>query len=1690
MTDDAPRRPLVVLGMHRSGTSALAGALGHCGAWLGTSEELTEPSVENPKGFWERRDLRALCDELLVAAGADWWRVSNFETEAIPHAARMGALTRFRKIIGELDAHGTWAIKEPRLCLLLPVLRAHLTGAVCVHVYRNPLEVAQSLRVRNGFGIAEGLALWELYNLSALRASKGLKRTLIGYEELVARPADEMAKLLQRLKRLGVGGLRRPDEEAISAFVSHDLHRERASIAEAEPFLTDEQRLLWSRFQSGAALRLRPRTVYGPTTRRHLRDLESRVLSLEGLQSDLAEQRQQSSQLRRQLQESQQQGRDTADELRRQRQRDTRFEKELEESQRQGTRVTQELETERARSAQLQEQLHESRLEAKDAAARLTVEKERSASLQEELRRSERTGREAVEALKTERERVVDLQNELRESQLEGKQVANELAAERSNSARLERQLQESERDRSNLAEKLRMQAGAIEELAGKVETEQNRGAELADEVIALRNSTSWRFTAPMRAVSRAFKSIGKGVRSCWRLLGWLCTGQFGRAGAVMLPYYRRYVPRLLKRSIPRVAREALLGWLGSAERVDSDALRKQSDDRPVGLGAETGAGGVPGRAKARFGGLRRRPTVAIIAWDVGHNPVGRAHLLAQMLSRYFNVTVLGPAFPRFGGRVWEPLEGADPPVVPLPGEDLPQLLTLYERVAQGLIADAAIVCKPRLPSLLLGQMVKQSRSRPVFLDVDDSELAFTEAGTALSLEELTQADPDELRSPHSDTWTRFCDNYMDGIDGLLVSNETLQARYGGVIVPHARDEEVFNPKRYDRQDLRRRLGFGDDDRVVLFAGTPRAHKGVLAVANAVRSSNRQVRLLVIGTPPDPALGRELRAAGGARLTLLGNCPLQDLPRYVACADAVCLLQDPDSAVAQYQIPAKLTESLAFGLPVLASPVPPLRPFIDQGLIFETSPQTLGEDLDRVLGSGDSDRSAARRRREYFLGHMSYEAVGGELSSLLDRTIEKRTSAPPSPTTGKIVRLASQLPTTDAPVEAPAAPHGLDVVVVWKQRDLGLYGRRPDMLIKYLAARDDVRRVLVLEPPLSYETLCHWAGFPVTHQNRCQYVEWLRKSWGAHDTGKVSFHSHLYSDRGPSEANVVWHWPRRADYLDSVEQFFAAHDVDASESVFLVYPRSDDIPALLERFQPRRVVADVVDDERAWPHVTSRMRRAISDHYREVLSASDFAVTNCEPVREAMQEFHDDVRVLPNAIDLSLEQSLPLDSRYARFDRLDRPRIGYVGNLEQRIDLELIRYLAKQRPGWQLVLVGSTHANPEVLRLAELPNVHLPGVVLYEEAKHWIRGFDVAIIPHKRSQLTRHMNPLKLYLYQGMGVPVVSTAIENLGDFEEFIRVAGSREEFLTAVEAALDDQTGVGLNREEVVNQNTWQARVETLLGWLAEVGPRATPVVATRFAAGVDDGDGRVRVAESPDRYESSCAVCGDSGTFEREHRSIREGYQCASCGSSLRYRGQAQALLRHYSLDGATSVADLARQPDFRELAIYEPGVIGPFRRYFSDLPRYRQSVFSRDRDGRWEGLESQDLTELSYPSESFDLVLTSDIFEHIRRPFVAFEEIRRVLKPGGRHIFSIPVTAPMPCRTVSRVDTLSEEDLYLLTPRYHGDGMGGRALVYTDFGADLIEELGRMGLPTEALPLEAPHPGLQRLLTFVSQKPSDA
>ena len=192
---------IIILGMHRSGTSKVAGILEHLGYHVGNEDELMVKGNENPKGFFERKDFREINDKILHENGFDWHRVADFSIEALSEDSKEKYQRSAENIISKLDACGKWVIKEPRFCLLYPLLKESTRSAIKLVVYRDPMETAESLWQRNKFPLYFGLALWEKYHNELFGSVSSDKLLVVNYNKLLNDPEGEIKSLINDINK-------------------------------------------------------------------------------------------------------------------------------------------------------------------------------------------------------------------------------------------------------------------------------------------------------------------------------------------------------------------------------------------------------------------------------------------------------------------------------------------------------------------------------------------------------------------------------------------------------------------------------------------------------------------------------------------------------------------------------------------------------------------------------------------------------------------------------------------------------------------------------------------------------------------------------------------------------------------------------------------------------------------------------------------------------------------------------------------------------------------------------------------------------------------------------------------------------------------------------------------------------------------------------------------------------------------------------------------------------------------------------------------------------------------------------------------------------------------------------------------------------------------------------------------------
>jgi hypothetical protein len=195
---------VLVLGMHRSGTSALAGALEAMGFEVGPDDDIMPADIGNPEGYFELLSVVRANDDLLAQFGGRWDSPPDFAPGWTDDEAALEFVDTLRADLSELFATNHYVLKDPRISILLPLWRRITNDDGCaVVIVRDPLEVAASLSRRNALPTLTGLALWAAYNRTMLRDLHGARVYVCNYADLIENPHDVLTDIAASLEAWG-----------------------------------------------------------------------------------------------------------------------------------------------------------------------------------------------------------------------------------------------------------------------------------------------------------------------------------------------------------------------------------------------------------------------------------------------------------------------------------------------------------------------------------------------------------------------------------------------------------------------------------------------------------------------------------------------------------------------------------------------------------------------------------------------------------------------------------------------------------------------------------------------------------------------------------------------------------------------------------------------------------------------------------------------------------------------------------------------------------------------------------------------------------------------------------------------------------------------------------------------------------------------------------------------------------------------------------------------------------------------------------------------------------------------------------------------------------------------------------------------------------------------------------------------
>lgn len=807
---------------------------------------------------------------------------------------------------------------------------------------------------------------------------------------------------------------------------------------------------------------------------------------------------------------------------------------------------------------------------------------------------------------------------------------------------------------------------------------------------------------------------------------------------------------------------------------------------------------------------------VSIICWDMSHNCVGRAYALAQILSINCNVEIVGPFLDYKSEILWKPLQNQEEiQIKSRILKEFPYFFNGLMKLAHDIDGDVLIISKPRLPSMLLGIMALMIKHRPILLDIDDYELSFCAQEKIITLSDIENIDRVYLERPDSDIWTNYCESLIKEFKYITVSNTCLQNKYGGQIIPHARDEITFNKDKYNRDKIRKEFGYLEKDKVILFIGTPRKHKGIVKIARAVAGMQENIKLCIIGDITDYDMQSELEQINCERISLYSNCDFRDLPQYLVIGDLYVILQEKESVTARYQMPAKFTDALSMGIPIIGTAAGPLHDLAQQGLLIDAG-ENLENTIKNVLENYNHYKEKALKNINVFREKYSLTAANKAYMDLIEDAIANQNTSIPSAFTG-LIRILQDKFVVDFPdLRRPFNSDKFDVVFLWKQNDSGLYGRRADMILKTLSEDTRIENIVHFDAPVDIDIIEDYevnGKYDALTHNILIAENAVKAYEGKKQIYQVQSYTYIYKKRGAlrNDYNTL------DDYNIYINHILQKHNIGQNNPVLLWNcPVNYELTRWINIVKPDVLISDVIDDQRAWSKNKYSINN-MTENYKQALRLSDVILVNCEEMYHRLAEISpyskNKIFILPNACeeycDIQLDQPDFLKN-------LSGPIIGQVSNLETKIDINLLKYCAQMHPEWNIVLIGSTHMNNEVLELKQFSNIYLLGPVPYEEAKRYIRNFDVAIMANKTVDINKAMNPLKIFVYCALGASVVTMDVPNIDEMREIIDVATNYVEFVTLIEKNLKEKKLYSMKDIQLINNNSWKQRIDFILNKL----------------------------------------------------------------------------------------------------------------------------------------------------------------------------------------------------------------------------------------------------------------------------------
>ncbi|HEY8357855.1 MAG TPA: glycosyltransferase [Ramlibacter sp.] len=266
---------------------------------------------------------------------------------------------------------------------------------------------------------------------------------------------------------------------------------------------------------------------------------------------------------------------------------------------------------------------------------------------------------------------------------------------------------------------------------------------------------------------------------------------------------------------------------------------------------------------------------------------------------------------------------------------------------------------------------------------------------------------------------------------------------------------------------------------------------------------------------------------------------------------------------------------------------------------------------------------------------------------------------------------------------------------------------------------------------------------------------------------------------------------------------------------------------LAEQLEPGGVIYDCMDELSAFKNAPQQLL----DQETELLRISDVVFTGGRSLYNAKQHRHHNIHCFPSSVDAQHFRRAAQD--HPKQAHVGRPRLGYCGVIDERIDLELIAGIADARPDWQIVMVGPI-VKIDPASVPQRANIHYLGQQGYDDLPAFISGWDVCLLPFALNESTKFISPTKTLEYMACGRPSVSTRIRDVVEpYGHVVPIHDDAAGFVQACEAALrrtpQEQAEHAQALAAIIARTSWDATATAMAELIAdaeaELGGAAQP-------------------------------------------------------------------------------------------------------------------------------------------------------------------------------------------------------------------------------------------------------------------------